>query len=645
MFFVRAVPLDSRIPWILIPKDEVPRTINLNEPLIKGLLYVARIAKWPEHSNLPIGRIEGCCGQCGDPDSEIMVALQSFDLAAHIKPFVPQLEAEAQARVDEVHSDLEAEFKERMDFRSHCRTFTIDPSTARDLDDAIHIVDHGNVIEVGVHIADVSHYVLPDSLIDFEASSRCTTVYVPTRAYPMLPSVLSSNVCSLNPYEDKLCLSVILFFDYDGNLSVTDNPVIGKTVIRSSYRFTYDEVQDILDSKHVEPKSRDMDSWRGVCSDLLLLQKLSRRVRRRRFENGSLKLEKTKLIFDLSPDNFPIDFHYDLHTESHELVEEMMLMANTAVAERLASSGLNEIAVLRRHPPPDSRLLSDLQRYLSKLDIHLDISSSGSLHQSLQDIRNSFGENAFMGVQSLIKKPMNPAEYFVYGENQSLEHYALNFPLYTHFTSPIRRYADILVHRAISMIISTEKEEMDPAELSTRKTLLESACRRCNIKKRKAREAQEKCDVAFFCMNLLRHGEPLASLATVLVIQDRSIVIAPSKMTKESRLWLVSAVKESDTETDEAKSQQSQNKQAVDPYINVPDEFKRWIDLPATYTIKSKEEVEARWDVENVLSIKTFSQIPVWILPVSTVPLDYVSVLVPPYHAEFRDIMQKANSC
>ena len=365
------------------------------------------------------------------------------------------------------------EIASRKDFRNEC-IFTIDPLTARDLDDAVSIeILDDTRYKVGVHIADVSYFVPELTPLDKEAQERATSVYLVQQVVPMLPRPLCENLCSLNPGTDRLAFSVEWIMTQKGDIL---EEWFGKSVINSAVKLAYEHAQDMLESPQRTWKPEELPEIRppwtsgSISEKVNLLQSIAVNLRQKREASGALRLDQPKLSFRLDKESgFPQGFKMYEHRHSNRLIEEFMLLANTSVAKKLHQH-FPKLAVLRNHRPPKRNMMDQLVKMLEKYNIRVDPSSSNRLQQSLSHykphttVRNDKSEaskrehSRYQVLMNLCSKPMQNAKYFCSGwykregeEDDELfdyhHHYALNVPLYTHFTSPIRRYPDILVHR------------------------------------------------------------------------------------------------------------------------------------------------------------------------------------------------------
>jgi DIS3-like exonuclease 2 len=407
----------------------------------------------------------------------------------------------------------------RRDYRNE-RIFTIDPTTAKDLDDALHIKElPDGQIEIGVHIADVSAFVKPQTHVDREALRRATTVYLVDRTVPMLPKPLCEIACSLNENVERLAFSCVWKMGKDG--SMAKDPVwYGRTVIKSCARLDYATAQNIIDGKVANGENEsEMDDqlWPPsrrpvgftidqVADDVKLMHKVAMARRRLRFNHGALALHGVKLTFQLDEDGeTPLKCAPYPIKDSNRLVEEYMLLANYLVAQRLITHS-GDRAVLRRHPDPLPEGLQkvvDIAKTMFNFDV--DASSSKSLHASLVRLGAICNDEIFLKCMTqMLTTPMQNADYFAAGafERELWRHFALNIPYYTHFTSPIRRYADVLVHRLLQATLDGEEAvKKFPLDASR----LQDQCDHCNEKRLASKMAQERCDIVFLALYLRRN--------------------------------------------------------------------------------------------------------------------------------------------
>lgn len=429
---VEYMPVD-----IFIPKGELHGAKD-------GQKVIAHLVDWPDGSGNPFGEIIRVLGNPGENDVE----MESI-LAAHEYPidFPEDVEKEAARIPMKIKAD---EIKKRRDFRE-VFTITIDPADAKDFDDAISLrkMDNGHW-EVGVHIADVSYYVRPGSAIDQEALSRGTSVYLVDRTIPMLPEKLCNNVCSLRPDEEKLTFSVVVEMDDDANIF---NRWIGKTIIKSCRRYTYEEVQAMIEGGEGDYKD-----------EILVFNSLATKLREKRMAAGSINFHTEEVKFILDENKKPIDTYVREQNESHELIEDFMLMANRTVAESFGkpdSKWKNYTFVYRVHDEPNPEKLNKFMLLISRLGYTMDISSRSKLVSSYNKL---FADVEGKGEKNLIEtvavRTMAKAIY----TTDNIGHYGLAFDYYTHFTSPIRRYPDLMVHRLIERYLIENQGSADKKE-------------------------------------------------------------------------------------------------------------------------------------------------------------------------------------
>ncbi|XP_058086128.1 DIS3-like exonuclease 2 isoform X2 [Magnolia sinica] len=464
--YIQLAPTDPRFPKMMVSVRSLPEFIQ--ERLKKGdatvemELVAAQIHDWKEESFLPQARVIHIFGKGGEIEPQIAAIL--FENAIYSANFSP----ESLACLPNVPWQIpEEELARRKDLRNLC-TLSIDPSTATDIDDALSVERvSDDIFRVGVHIADASYFLLPDSALDVEAQFRCTSVYLLRHKIPMLPSLLSENLGSLIPGVDRLAFSIIWDINLAGDII---DHWIGHTVIRSCCRLSYEHAQGIIEGVDVEklttaghgcPELHGQFEWFDVIKSVKLLHQISKMLKENRFKDGALWLDNSKLVFLFDESGMPYESILCERKDSNFLVEEFMLLANTTVAE-VISRAFPDSALLRRHPEPNLRKLKDFEAFCSKHGFELDTSSSGQLHLSLQKIREKLKSDPvlFDILISYASRPMQLAAYFCTGDLSDREtewgHYSLAVPFYTHFTSPLRRYPDIVVHRTLAAVIEAE---------------------------------------------------------------------------------------------------------------------------------------------------------------------------------------------
>uniref|UniRef100_A0A0A9DJJ0 RNB domain-containing protein n=1 Tax=Arundo donax TaxID=35708 RepID=A0A0A9DJJ0_ARUDO len=368
------------------------------------------------------------------------------------------------------------ELEARKDLRN-VLTFTIDPSTAFDLDDAISIETlSGGIVRIGVHIADVSYFVHPETALDAEARSRSTSVYTLRRKISMLPSRLSEELVSLNPGVDRLAFSIIWDIDSHGTII---SRWIGRSIIFSCCKLSYDLVQDLICSDASQSRSavsslqvHGIFEREDVIKSLACLYAVSKNLKEIRFKGGALSLDTAKLMILFDDAGAPCDSYRYVRNDACFIVEELMLLANMSAAE-VISNAFPDCALLRRHPEPNLRKFREFEAFCAKNGFELDASSSGQLHLSLSRIKEKLQDDPvlFEILTFYVTKQMQSAEYFCTGDmirrKDDWAHYALSIPLYTHFTSPLRRYPDIIVHRTLNAVIEAEQVYLKQKKSST----------------------------------------------------------------------------------------------------------------------------------------------------------------------------------
>ncbi len=403
---------------------------------------IARITQWRDEEMNPRGEVVDILGAKGENNAEMHAILAEFGL-----PYKYPENVEKAA--DKITAGItKEEIAKREDFRN-VLTFTIDPRDAKDFDDALSFrrLANGNV-EVGVHIADVTHYVKPNSIIDKEAVKRATSVYLVDRTIPMLPEHLSNGICSLRPNEEKLCFSAI--FELDENACIV-NSRIGRTVICSDRRFTYEDAQEIIETGKGD-----------YAAELHTLNELAKKMRARRYEHGALEFERAEVRFEIDKDGKPISVYFKEAKDANKLIEEFMLLANVTVAEAIGKVPKGKKAktfVYRVHDNPDPEKISNFSSIASRFGFRINAEGRAKevnkqLNKMLKDVKGRGEENmlAMLAIRSMAKA--------VY-TTDNIGHYGLAVPYYTHFTSPIRRYPDMMVHRLLHRYLSEKGRSVD----------------------------------------------------------------------------------------------------------------------------------------------------------------------------------------
>lgn len=408
-----------------------------------GEKVLVEINDWPDNVDSPYGTITEVLGMPGEHDTEIHSILAEYGL-----PYSFPLEVQQFA--DKLDTSIkQEEIAKRRDVRDTL-TFTIDPKDAKDFDDALSFkkLENGNY-EIGIHIADVSHYLETDTVLDDEAYERATSVYLVDRVVPMLPEVLSNNACSLRPNEEKYTFSAIFELD---DKALIRNQWFGRTVINSNERFAYEEAQHIIETENgsipedISIRGKAYTVKEDVVEATLIMNRLAKIMRSKRMDNGALSFDKVEVRFNLDENSEPIGVYFKESKDANKLIEEFMLLANRKVAEFIGKMKPKKTFVYRIHDDPDPDKLMALNGIVSKFGHKLDFkdkkSISSSLNQLLEDVKGKKEQNM---VDTLTIRSMSKAIYTI----DNIGHYGLAFDYYTHFTSPIRRYPDVMVHRLL----------------------------------------------------------------------------------------------------------------------------------------------------------------------------------------------------
>ncbi|MEP1017394.1 ribonuclease R, partial [Maribacter dokdonensis] len=486
--FVR--PTDFRMYTdIFVSKDKLADAKDGEKVLVE-------ITDWPDDVDSPFGRISQVLGVPGEHDTEIHSILAEYGL-----PY--SFPEDVQKFADGLDTSIkEEEIRKRKDLRN-VLTFTIDPKDAKDFDDALSFqkLENGNY-EIGIHIADVSHYLQKDTILDDEAYERATSVYLVDRVVPMLPEVLSNNACSLRPNEEKYTFSAI--FELDENATIR-NQWFGRTVIDSNERFAYEEAQHIIETGSGEiPEEISIRETAYKVSDevveaTLKMDELAKIMRDKRMDQGALSFDKVEVRFNLDENNEPVGVYFKESKDANKLIEEFMLLANRKVAEFIGKQKPKKTFVYRIHDDPDPDKLMALNGIVSRFGHKLDFKDkktiSSSLNKLLEDVKGKREQNM---VDTLTIRSMSKAIYTI----DNIGHYGLAFDYYTHFTSPIRRYPDVMVHRLLQHYLdggkSANAEEFEKkCKHSSDMEYLASSAERDSIKYMQIKFMQDHKDEEF----------------------------------------------------------------------------------------------------------------------------------------------------
>lgn len=444
--FVGKIEISKNFAFVSIKNHKIHFDIFINSKEIKthdlknGQLVVCNVDDWGDKRNNPSGTIKEVLGYPGEHHAEIYSILAEHNID---KTFEKNIEEKAKNIPQTITKE---EIEKRRDFRT-ITTFTIDPFDAKDFDDALSIqqLENGNY-EIGIHIADVSHYVLENDSIDKEAQERATSIYLVDRVIPMLPEILSNNLCSLRPNEEKLCFSAVFEISSEGEIK---NEWFGKTVILSDRRFTYEEAQERLETKEGD-----------YSAELLTLNSIAKIFKDERKSKGAISFHKLETKFKLDEDKKPISLFIKESKDAHKLIEEFMLLANRKVAEFIGKKSLP--FVYRIHDTPNPEKLETLSFFLKSFGYKLQTENKKSIAQSMNKILMDVkGKEEASMVETLTIRTMAKAIY----STENIGHYGLAFNHYTHFTSPIRRYPDVLVHRLLFHYLNnTSRVDKEPIE-------------------------------------------------------------------------------------------------------------------------------------------------------------------------------------
>ncbi|WP_405610457.1 ribonuclease R [Polaribacter sp. Asnod1-A03] len=466
----------------------------------------ATITDWPQNSKNPFGKITTVLGKPGDHNTEMHSILLEYNLPYE---FEPEVEKEAENLPIEI---TEKEISKRRDMRKDL-TFTIDPKDAKDFDDALSFtkLENGNY-EVGIHIADVSHYLQPKTILDDEAYDRATSVYLVDRVVPMLPEMLSNGVCSLRPNEEKLTFSAV--FEINQKAQVVGE-WFGRTVTYSDQRFAYEEAQSIIEncklSDDIQPYTMPLETsiidkeyqvTPEIVEATLQLDKLAKVLRKKRMKQGAISFDRVEVKFNLDEEANPVGVFFKTSKDANKLIEEFMLLANRKVAEFIGFSkgkATNKTFVYRVHDEPDVEKLASLQNIISKFGYKINTdtkeSTSESLNQLLNDVNGKAESNM---IETLTIRSMSKAVY----TTQNIGHYGLAFDYYSHFTSPIRRYPDVMTHRLLQHYLDggeSPKADLyeEKCKHSSKREELASKAERSSIKYMQVKYMQDHKDEIF----------------------------------------------------------------------------------------------------------------------------------------------------
>ncbi|WP_299548965.1 ribonuclease R [Seonamhaeicola sp.] len=470
--------------------------INKTFKAEEGDKVLVRIEDWPENADSPYGKVMKVLGKPGEHNTEIHAILSEYGL-----PYEFPYEVEDYANKLDT-SITKEEIANRRDMRKNL-TFTIDPKDAKDFDDALSFTVLGNgLYEIGIHIADVSHYVKEGTVLDDEAYNRATSVYLVDRVVPMLPEILSNNACSLRPHEEKYTFSAV--FKMNDKAEVKDQ-WFGRTVTYSDARFAYEEAQAIIESKtneipgEVSLTGKAYKTDQNLANAILKLDELAKIMRKKRLKGGAISFDKVEVKFNLDADNNPEGVYFKTSKDANKLIEEFMLLANKKVAEFIGKQNPKKTFVYRVHDEPDVSKLAALQNIVGRFGYKLNFkdrkSTSASLNSLLSEVVGKKEQNL---VDTLAIRSMSKAEYTTH----NIGHYGLAFDYYSHFTSPIRRYPDVMAHRLLQHYLdggksANEEAYEDKCQHSSNMEYLATKAERDSIKYMQIRFMEDHKDQEF----------------------------------------------------------------------------------------------------------------------------------------------------
>ncbi|WP_334111967.1 ribonuclease R [Paucihalobacter sp.] len=509
--YVGVIQLQKNFAFVIADSNKMHKDIfvpiNKTNKAEDGDKVLVSLEDWPEKADSPHGKVIKVLGKPGEHNTEIHSILAEYGLPADF----PE-EVEAFANKIDTSITIE-ETKKRLDLRETL-TFTIDPHDAKDFDDALSfkILDNGQY-EIGIHIADVSHYVQPNTILDDEAYERATSIYLVDRVVPMLPEVLSNNACSLRPHEEKYTFSAI--FNLNQKAEVTKQ-WFGRTVTYSDARFAYEEAQAIIENnpnsdvlnlaginttipESVSLTNKNYDTKPEIAQAVLILNNLAKKMRNKRMASGAISFDKLEVKFNLDEDNNPIGIYAKSSKEANKLIEEFMLLANRKVAEFIGKQKPKKTFIYRIHDEPDESKLAALQNIIGRFGHKINLQDRHTISKSLNALLSAVvGSKEQNLVDTLTIRTMSKAEY----STENIGHYGLAFDYYSHFTSPIRRYPDVMTHRLLQHYLDggkTANQEVyeDKCQHSSNMEYLATKAERDSIKYMQIKFMQDHKDENF----------------------------------------------------------------------------------------------------------------------------------------------------
>ncbi|EJT76970.1 cell wall biogenesis protein phosphatase Ssd1 [Gaeumannomyces tritici R3-111a-1] len=509
-------PTDKRVPLIAIPTEQAPRDFVEKHQDYADRIFVACIKRWPITSLHPFGTLVEQLGKMGDLKVETDALLRDNNFASD--EFSDAVLRSVGLQDWSIAKEDEAAIAERRDYRDE-KTFTLDLDGSTELGNAVHVkTKPDGKIEIGVHVADVAHFIKPNSLVDREAKKRGTAVHLVNRSCALLPPKLAKEVCSLTPGDERLTVSIVFQVNPHNGAVAEGDTWIGKSVVKPAGKLNLEQINAALAESGYSHDSVPQN-------DVQILNAVAQKFREARLGAGGEVISPLRLFKQLDDENIPLEHNIFDSTTATEVVEELMHKTNAAIAQRLAEA-LPEKALLRRQGAPNPRRLQTIGERLTALGYEIDTSSSGALQNSLFKVED---EDIRKGMETLLLKSMQRAKYFIAGKTakQLWPHYALNLPLYTHFTSPTRRYADVMVHRQLDSVLSDGKTEYTE-DLENLVKTVES----CNTKKESAQNAQEQSIHIESCRGMDKtrqdaHGDLISEGIVICVYESAFDVLIP----------------------------------------------------------------------------------------------------------------------